>query len=92
MAAAEPRDFLSQYPGWREGIRPKAFTNSNSKMNWEEIFKLITPYLPWLSSLVPPKYDVSKKLIPVKVLPNGTCPRLDLTTMVSFNSEIINDD
>ena len=27
MAAAEPRDFWSQYPGWREGIRPKPFTN-----------------------------------------------------------------
>ena len=29
MAAAEPRDFLSQYPGRREGIRPNAFTNIN---------------------------------------------------------------
>ena len=45
MAAAEPRDFLSQYPGWREGIRPKAFTTNNSEMNWEEIFKLISPHL-----------------------------------------------
>ena len=56
-------------------------------------FKYILVRLPWLSSLVSPfpEFDPSKKLILVKGLPKGTCPRksceiqgggLNLTTTV----------